>query len=124
MFGLFERLAHWVWECVESWHPRAQNTIGEQLIRAIDSVNANLVEGDARYTLPDSIRFFVIGRASAREARLWISRAIRRGLISEAEGARSLDDLDSAARMLNQLINYRRSAKFVKETRATYGDGL
>jgi four helix bundle protein len=120
VFRTFESLADWVWETVEGWRPRAQNTIGDQLTRAMDSVNANLVEGDARYSLPDSIRFFIIARASAREARLWINRAIRRQLVREQEGLDALTRLDLGARMLNQLINYRRSAQSVRESRADY----
>ena len=123
LFQIYESVADWVWTEVEAWKPIAQDTIGKQVIRAIDSVNANLVEGDARYTLPDSIHFFVIARASARESRLWINRAMRRRLVSEIDGRKAISDLESATKMLNQLISYRRSAKFVKESRAEYGIG-
>ncbi|MEA2554388.1 MAG: hypothetical protein QOJ65_2564 [Fimbriimonadaceae bacterium] len=120
VFRYFENVADWAWKEVETWSHLAQNTIGTQLIRAADSINANLVEGDGRYSIADAIRFFVIGRASARETRLWIRRAVKRKLVPEVEAALVLADLESGAKFLNQLIAYRRSAKFVKETRASY----
>src|SRR2546421_1701903 len=121
LFQIYESVADWVWSVVDTWKPKAQDTMGKQVIRAIDSINANLVEGDARYTLPDSIHFFVIARGSARESRLWINRAIRRRLVSQSEGTQAISDIEAATKMLNQLINYRRSVKFVKEERLEYG---
>lgn len=120
LFLLYESVTDWVWEVVDTWEPKALDTIGKQMIRAMDSVNANLVEGDGRYTLPDSIHFFIIARASARESRLWINRAIRRKLVPESEGLKAIADLESATKKLNQLISHRRSAKFVKEERVAY----
>ena len=120
LFAIYESVSDWIWEIVDQWSLKAQDTIGKQIIRAADSINANLVEGDGRYTIADSIRFFVIARASARETRLWINRAAKRKLIKSAEGVRRIKDLETATRMLNKLISYRRSAKFTKETRSKY----
>ena len=53
-FRLYVETADWVWDTVEGWKPLAQNTVGSQLIRACDSVGANLVEGDGRSTDPDA----------------------------------------------------------------------
>jgi four helix bundle protein len=94
-----------------------------QLADAADSVGANLVEGDGRYGTADGIHFFVIARASARETRLWIRRAVRRGLVSEEEGIRQVDEVTRATKLLNLLITYRRTKlkKVVREKRATYG---
>ena len=119
-FLLFETVSDRVWDEVARWPRFAQNTIGEQWVNATDSVGANLVEGDGRYSQPDSIRFFVIARGSGREARLWIKRAIKRKLLGETLGESMLSDLEKATRLLNLFINYRRSARFTKEERAAY----
>jgi four helix bundle protein len=120
-YRIFEEVADWGWTQVEKWKPYARHVIGEQLVAALDSVNANLVEGDGRYALKDSINFFVIARASAREGRLWIKRAIKRELVGDLDGQTQISKLEQATRLLNALITYRRSARFaVKESRSAY----
>lgn len=120
-FILYESVTDKIWDLACNWPRFAQNTIGEQIVEAADSINANLVEGDGRYTQPDSIRFFIIARGSAREARLWLRRAIKRTLLDAELGERMIADLEKATKLLNLFINYRRSAKFAKESRAIYG---
>ena len=107
-FRKYVEVADWAWDEVERWKPLAQQTVGSQLIRAGDSVGANLVEGDGRSTDPDAARFFVIARASAREARYWLTRAAKRGLIPQDAAEAKIADLVEATKMLNGLIAYRR----------------
>src|SRR5690242_7751353 len=85
VFLLFEQIADWSWEAVQSWKPFPRDTVGKQLVRAADSINANLVEGDGRYGTADAIHFFVIARGSARETRLWVRRAKKRSLVPTGE---------------------------------------
>lgn len=108
IFRLFEECADWVWDEVDKWDWKAQRTIGLQVIRSADSINANLVEGDSRYTSADGLRFFVIGRSSARETRLWLRRAIKRKLVDPAECQAQISAVNSAGRQLNKLITFRR----------------
>jgi four helix bundle protein len=118
LFHLYEEVADWTWDQVKNWSQFHKDTVGEQLVTAVDSVNANLVEGDGRYTGPDSIRFFIIARASAREARLWLRRAKKRSLVPLAEADEMIAKLTQGTRWLNQLIAYRRRAgKVVREER-------
>ena len=124
VFGRYVEVADWVWDAVARWPKLAQDTVGSQLLRACDSVGANLVEGDGRMTDPDSIRFFVIARASAREARYWINRALKRRLVAVAEGEARIAELVSATQLLNKLIAYRRaSTGRVREETAVYDAG-
>src|SRR5690348_248812 len=81
LFAAFEECSDWVWATVSSWKPFDKDTLGKQWARAIDSVGANLVEGDGRYSYADALHFFIIARASSREAELWLNRAIKRGLV-------------------------------------------
>jgi four helix bundle protein len=48
VYRLSEKLADQVWEIVIGWNRFAQNTIGGQLVRAADSVGANIAEGEGR----------------------------------------------------------------------------
>lgn len=105
----FEEVADQIWTVVHSWHPLDQDTLGKQLIRAIDSVGANLSEGDGRYSAADGLRHFVISRGSAREAMLWVSRASRRSLIDPALAQDWVKKIESASKRLNLLMTYRRN---------------
>ena len=120
----FEAVSDEIWEIVHSWRVLAQDTVGKQLIRSIDSVGANLAEGDGRYSAADGLRHFVIARGSAREAALWIARAHRRGLLAEEQAADLSARIESALKRLNGLMNYRRKqGNFVKEPMTEYDAG-
>jgi len=124
VFRSFEEVSDWCWEACSKWPKFAQDTIGKQLVRSADSVNANLVEGDGRFTDPDAVKFFVIARGSARETRLWIRRASKRHLITQAEADHQIAIITQGAKLLNALIAYRRQAtkiSKVKEEKSTYG---
>lgn len=126
VFLIFESVTDWTWEQASGWKQFERDTIGKQLVTAMDSINANLVEGDGRYSTQDSIRFFRIARASAREARLWLRRAQKRNLVSPEVADQKIEELTRATKLLNLLIAYRRKAattQMVKESMATYGAG-
>ena len=122
-FLRFVAVADWAWEVVSGWQPLARDTLGKQLVRAADSIGANMVEGDGRYAKADSLHFFVVARGSARETRYWLERAKVRGLISDAEYTEQINAINHATRQLNSLINYRRSQPSgVKEESSEYGE--
>ena len=123
LFRLFDEVSDWCWDSVETWTPKAQRTTGEQLITAADSVCANLVEGDGRWGVKDGINFFIIARASARETRMWLRKAIKRKQVSPKDGEEQIDTLTKATRLLNNLVRYRRERgafSVVKEDLADY----
>ena len=119
VFILFEEVADWVWDSVITWRATPAFTIGRQLIDSVDSINANLVEGDGRYGTAESIHFFVIARGSARESRLWIQRAVKRKLVPASEGEQAIAKLERATVLLNKLINYRRG-NIIREESGQY----
>jgi four helix bundle protein len=45
VYKLAEELSDLVWTDFDSWDKKAQNTIGFQIIRASDSIAANIAEG-------------------------------------------------------------------------------
>jgi four helix bundle protein len=51
------------------------------LIRAADSIGANLAEGSGRGTYKDNHRFIDMARGSLYETRQWLRRAYRRKLL-------------------------------------------
>lgn len=112
-----------VYDHVRQWPRLAQDTIGAQLVRAVDSVAANLVEGDGRATDVDAARFFTYARASAREASHWLSRAVARGLLSNEAATPLLEASDECGRMIHGLTKYRLNrsrANSIREDLAPY----
>ncbi len=124
MFLTFEKVADEVWEACVKFNWFAKATVGKQAVRAADSICANLVEGDGRYSEAEAIHFFHIARGSARELRFWIRRCERRRLIKHDHAESLIEQIHHGARMINQLINFRREsrAKTVREQRASYGE--
>jgi four helix bundle protein len=92
VYRLSEKLADKIWKLVLSWNGFARDTVGKQLVRAADSICANIAEGCGRYPYADNKRFVRIARGSLYETHNWLRRAYRRELIS-TEGARDLTPL-------------------------------
>ncbi len=88
------------WPEFELW------TVGVQLVRAADSIGANIAEGMGRDTRADQRRFFLIARGSLYETEHWLERAVSRGLIKKQDGfgARTSE----LGRVLSGLISSRR----------------
>jgi len=59
VFKIAEILSDMVWFDYDKWPKKAQVTIGYQVIKASDSISANLSEGYGRYTPPDRKRFII-----------------------------------------------------------------
>jgi four helix bundle protein len=82
------------WPSVELW------SIGIQLLRAVDSIGANIAEGLGRWHEPDRRRLLIIARGSLFETEHWLLRAEARGLAAPGTHNR----LDAIARPLSGLI--------------------
>jgi four helix bundle protein len=80
-----EDLADRIWDCVMSWDTFARNAVGMQLVRAADSVGANIAEGTGRGTYKDNAHFARTARGSLNETRHFLRRAYRRRLITKDE---------------------------------------
>ena len=93
-----------VWNLVSSWSILAQRTIGEQLIKSIDSIPANIAEGEGRYFKKDKIKFFFQARGSLFEAIHWVAKTGKRKLLSQEQCVRLLEKLEKLPKEINFLI--------------------
>jgi four helix bundle protein len=84
VYRLSERLADAIWDVVLSWQHFAKNTVGTQLVRAADSVGANIAEGTGRQSFNDNRRFVRIARGLLNEPKHFLRRAYKRRLLSQA----------------------------------------
>jgi len=82
VYQLAEKLADGVWDIVIGWNILARDTVGKQLIRAADSIGANIAEGCGRGSYQDNRRFIRIARGSLNESKHWLRRAFRRKLLT------------------------------------------
>src|SRR4030095_6757058 len=83
IYKLSERLADRIWNIVPGWNFLAQNTVGIQIIKAADSIGANIAEGSGRGTNPEFRRFLRISRGSLYETLHWLRRGFKRHLLSK-----------------------------------------
>ena len=84
----------------------AKYTIGSQLIRAVDSISANIAEGFGRYNKKDKISFYRIARASAYENLDWLEKSKQRKIILEKEYAYIFKILKNLPKDINSFIKY------------------
>jgi four helix bundle protein len=120
MYQRAEQLADAVWDTVERWKLFARNTVGEQVVRAADSVGANIAESSGRFHPNDVIKFLYYARGSMRETRYWLKRAQHRRLVSAEFFNAQMAELDSLGLELNSYIKFQRT-RVVKESVAEYG---
>src|SRR5438128_7126396 len=94
VFRLAEDLADAVWPIAAGWEPFVRGTVGGQLVRAADSIGANIAEGAGRGSYQDNRRFIRMARGSLNETKYWLRRAYRRGLLTmdQVEGLKQIID--------------------------------
>ena len=85
IYKLSEKLADEIWKIVVNWSFFARNTVGVQIVKAADSIGANIAEGSGRGSDPELKRFLRISRGSLYETQHWLRRAYIRGLLSESQ---------------------------------------
>lgn len=85
IYKLSEKLADEIWKIVTRWNFFAKNTIGIQIVKAADSIGANIAEGSGRGTDPELRRFLRVSRGSLYETQHWLRRAFRRNLLTEEQ---------------------------------------
>ena len=95
-----------VWNIVIHWDNFSRNNIGGQLLRAIDSVGANISEGYGRGSKLDNARFVKMARGSLFETKHWLTISKRRNLLSDSDTKKILVDIESLLPRLSAYINY------------------
>jgi four helix bundle protein len=100
VYALAAQLGDSLHRVVAGWPSFERWTIGTQLMRAADSIGANIAEASGRWHGPDKRRLFVIARGSLYETQHWLARAKARGLSTD----RHEPELEAIGRMLSGLI--------------------
>jgi four helix bundle protein len=85
VYRLAEQVCDAMWVLVRPWSPLARSTIGRQIIRSADAIEANIAEGAGRRSFVDNRRFVRMVRGSLNETKHWLRRAFQRGLLNETD---------------------------------------
>lgn len=99
-----EKLADEIWGVVATWDAFAKAAVGEQLVRAADSVGANIAEGTGRGSYRENRRFVRIARGSLYEVKHFLRRAYCRNLIEGEQVGRIKPIVDELAPTLNAYL--------------------
>ena len=98
-------LADRIWDIVGSWSYFARDTVGKQMVRAADSVAANIAESYGRYHYGEKINFLYYARASLYETRHWVNRSRRRELMDATISGDLMSHMCILAPKLNAYMN-------------------
>jgi four helix bundle protein len=85
VYRLAERLSDAVWDVAIQWKPFERDTVGKQLVRAADSIGANIAEGASDGSPVENKRFVRYARRSLCETRFFLRRAHARRLVSDGQ---------------------------------------
>lgn len=92
------------WNIYQSLDWQQRKTTGDQMIRSVDSVGANIVEGYGRYHYLEKIKFYYISRASLMESKFWIDLLFERNLIAKEIYIQAISLYEDIIKLLNGLI--------------------
>ena len=93
-----------IYNIAGEWGYFDKKTMGTQIVRAADSVAANISEGYGRYSYKEEKMFFFYARGSAHETRTWLHKARSRNLITQDQSSQLLQKTDYCIALLNGLI--------------------
>jgi four helix bundle protein len=78
--------------------------IGNQVIRSIDSIGANIAEGYGRFHYKDSLKFYYNARGSLWESKHWVYLLYKRQLITKEKYEKMIGELELLGKKLNGFI--------------------
>ncbi|OAQ40253.1 four helix bundle protein [Pedobacter psychrophilus] len=96
-----------VWKEVGLWKDFfVRDTIGKQLVRAADSIDANIAEGYGRFHYKENKNFCYYSRGSLLETKGFIHKCKNRELINREKADQLINEIDQIHKMLNAYISY------------------
>jgi len=100
------KLSNYVWQIVISWDYFAKKTVGDQFVRAVDSISANIAEGFGRYYKKDKVLFYRYSFATTKESLDWNQKSFVRKLLSDEQYAYIFKELFELPKDIHHLINF------------------
>jgi four helix bundle protein len=104
VYQLSEVVADTIWDIALKWDSFARDTVGKQIVRAADSIGANISEGVGRGTHADNKRFVRTARGSLYETKHWLRRAYKRNLLTKSQVEKLKPLVDELSPRLNAYL--------------------
>ena len=102
VYQISRQLSSLAWKIYMKMNFEDKKHIGDQFIRSVDSVGANIAEGYGRFHFLDKVRFYYNARASHFEAyNHWLELLFERAKISKEE----FDLMEGKASVLQIKLN-------------------
>lgn len=106
VYQLSESFSNEIWDMVTTWDYFARDTVGKQITRSADSINANIAEGYGRFHYKENKNFCYFSRGSIIETKGWLKKSKNRNLISEEKAIDLLSQLEIIHIKLNAYIKF------------------
>ena len=104
IYQLSMEIGETIWILVENWDYLSKRAIGTQLIRASDSIAANISEGFGRFHYKESKQFTYYARGSLFETKTWLTKASKRNLLKQNEFDQIIGKINKLGVKLNNYI--------------------
>lgn len=124
VYNLAENFSDKIWKIVISWKIFEKDTIGKQMVRAADSISANIAEGYGRYFYKESKQFYFYSRGSIQETKAWLSKCKRRGIIPTEDCDILISLAEEILAKLNGFIKFVAKSQKVKTKTINPSDKL
>ena len=111
VYQLSRNLSKIGWEIYKVLEWQDKKTMGDQFIRATDSVAANIAEGFGRFHFLDKIKFYFNARGSLLESRNWLELLSERGRLEPSLKKKYLGYYQELRLALSGLIHSCRNQK-------------
>jgi four helix bundle protein len=99
-----ENLGHALWQILKNWDSFNRDTMGKQLIRAVDSIGANIAEAFGRFHFSEKINFLYYARGSLFETKYWLNLCHHRKLITDEQWRTYSEQLAQLGKQINQFV--------------------
>ena len=93
-----------IWNVYENLPKSLRFGIGDQALRAFDSIGANIAEGYGRFHYKDSIKFYYNARGSLWESKHWLYLLYKRDLINKSLYNKMMEEINILGKKLNNFI--------------------
>jgi four helix bundle protein len=106
VYQLAESFGDEIWFIVHEWDYFAKDTVGKQIVKAADSISANIAEGYGRFHYKENKNFCYFSRGSIIETKGWLKKTKTGKLLSEEQFNLLFEKLQTIHLKLNAYIKF------------------
>ena len=106
IYRISMQIGDMTYQLVYRWESFDKNTIKYQLVRAVDSIAANISEGYGRFHFKEQRQYCYIARGSLYESKTWLNKAKIRISSDRKSVMEIIELLDNLHLKLNAYIKY------------------